>query len=88
MTGIIGTIIIGFIVGVLAKLLHPGKENMGFILTTLLGIGGSFLATYAGQALGIYQAGRTAGFIGAVVGAIVILVIYGMVAAKGGGGQP
>lgn len=88
MSGIIGTIIIGFIVGVLAKLLHPGKENMGFILTTVLGIGGSFLATYAGQALGIYQAGRAAGFIGAVVGAIVILVIYGMVAAKGGGGQP
>lgn len=86
MTGIIGTIIIGFIVGVLAKLLHPGKENMGFILTTLLGIGGSFLATYAGQALGIYQAGRTAGFIGAVVGAIVILVVYGMVVGKGGGG--
>ena len=86
MTGIIGTIIIGFIVGVLAKLLHPGKENMGFILTTLLGIGGSLLATYAGQALGIYQAGRTAGFIGGVVGAIVILVVYGMVAGKGGGG--
>jgi uncharacterized membrane protein YeaQ/YmgE (transglycosylase-associated protein family) len=85
MTGIIGTIIIGFIVGVLAKLLHPGKENMGFILTTLLGVGGSMLATYAGQALGIYQ-GRTAGFIGAVVGAVVILVVYGMVAGKGGGG--
>lgn len=87
MGGIIGTIIIGFIVGVLAKLLHPGKENMGFIVTTLLGIGGSFLATYAGQAIGIYQAGRTAGFIGAVVGAIVILVIYGMVVRKSGGDQ-
>lgn len=82
--GIIGTIVIGFIVGVLAKLLHPGKENMGFIMTTLLGVGGSFAATYGGQALGIYHAGETAGFIGAVIGAIVLLIVYGMVKGKGG----
>ena len=79
---IIGTILIGFIVGLLAKWLHPGKENMGFILTVLLGIGGSFLATYAGQALGFYQPGQGAGFIGAVVGAIILLVLYGFIVKK------
>jgi uncharacterized membrane protein YeaQ/YmgE (transglycosylase-associated protein family) len=75
----IGTIIIGFIVGVLAKFLHPGRENMGFIMTTLLGIGGAFLSTYIGQALGLYQAGQAAGFIGALIGAILILIVYGFV---------
>ncbi|HXX58383.1 MAG TPA: GlsB/YeaQ/YmgE family stress response membrane protein [Thermodesulfovibrionales bacterium] len=76
---IIWTILVGFIVGVIAKFIHPGKENMGFIITTLLGIGGSVLATYAGQALGLYKAGGTAGFIGAIIGAIIILVIYGFI---------
>ena len=76
---LIGTIIVGFIVGVLAKFLHPGRENMGFIMTTLLGIGGAFLSTYIGQALGLYQAGQTAGFIGALIGAILILIVYGFV---------
>lgn len=80
--GIIGTIFIGFVVGVLAKFLHPGKENMGFIMTTLLGIGGSLAASYVGQALGLYTAGQGAGFIGALIGAIVLLVIYGMVKGK------
>lgn len=84
--GIIGTIVIGFIVGVLAKFLHPGKENMGIIMTTVLGIAGSLVASYAGQALGLYTAGQGAGFIGAVIGAIVLLVIYGMV--KGKSNQP
>ena len=79
---IIGTILIGFIVGLLAKWLHPGKENMGFILTVLLGIGGSFFATYAGQALGLYQPDQGAGFIGAVIGAIILLTIYGFVVKK------
>ena len=74
---IIWTIIVGFIVGVVAKFIHPGKESMGFIMTTLLGIGGSLFATFIGQALGLYQAGSTAGFIGAVIGAILLLVIYG-----------
>lgn len=82
--GIIGTIVIGFIVGVLAKFLHPGKENMGIIMTTVLGIAGSLAASYVGQALGLYTAGQGAGFIGAVIGAIVLLVIYGMVKGKGG----
>jgi uncharacterized membrane protein YeaQ/YmgE (transglycosylase-associated protein family) len=78
----IGTIVIGFFAGLLAKWLHPGKEDMGFIVTILLGIAGSFVATYAGQALGLYQAGQVAGFIGAVVGAIVLLVVYGMIVKK------
>lgn len=79
---IIWTIIVGFFVGVVAKLFHPGREGMGFIMTTVLGIGGSFLATFLGQALGLYQAGSAAGFIGAVVGAIILLVIYGAVKGR------
>ena len=79
---IIWTIIVGFVAGVIAKFIHPGKESMGFILTTLLGIGGSVVATYVGQALGLYKAGEPAGFIGAIIGAIIILVIYGFIAGK------
>ena len=75
---IIWTIIIGFIAGVIAKFLHPGdNEPKGFIVTTLLGVAGAFLATYLGQALGWYQAGESAGLIGAVVGAIIVLIIWG-----------
>lgn len=77
------TIVIGFIIGVLAKLLHPGRERMGFILTTLLGIGGSMLASYVGQFVGLYQAGERAGFVAAVVGAVAILAIFGQI--RGGG---
>lgn len=76
---IIWTIIVGFLVGVVAKFIHPGREGMGFIMTTILGIGGSIVATFLGQALGLYQAGSTAGFIGAVIGAIILLVIYGAI---------
>ena len=72
---IIGTIIIGLIVGLVARLLHPGKDSVGLIMTALLGIAGAMLATFGGQAIGIYQAGQPAGFIGAVVGAIIILVV-------------
>jgi len=79
MLHLIGTIIVGFIVGVLAKFLHPGRENMGLIMTTLLGIGGALLAKFIGQALGLYQAGQAAGFIGALIGAILILIVYGFV---------
>ena len=77
--GIIGTIFIGLIVGLVARFLKPGNDSMGWIMTILLGIGGSLAATYGGQALGIYEAGEAAGFIGAVVGAIILLVIYAMV---------
>ena len=69
MFGLLITIIIGFVVGVIAKLIMPGKENMGFIVTTLLGIAGSVVATYAGQAVGWYEAGQGAGWIGSIVGA-------------------
>lgn len=73
MFGLIGTVIVGFIVGVIAKLIMPGKENLGFIMTALLGIAGSVVATYAGQMIGWYQAGQGAGWIGSIVGALVLL---------------
>lgn len=79
MIHLIWTILVGFIVGVLAKFLHPGGEKIGFIITSLLGIGGSVLATYAGQALGFYRAGERVGFIGALIGALVILIVYGFI---------
>ena len=72
--GIIGTILIGLIVGLVARLLHPGKDGLGIIMTSLLGIAGSLVATYGGQALGIYHAGEGAGFLGAVIGAVLITV--------------
>jgi uncharacterized membrane protein YeaQ/YmgE (transglycosylase-associated protein family) len=81
--GIIWTIIIGFLAGVIAKFIMPGKnEPSGFIMTTLLGIVGAFLATWIGQAVGWYRPGEGAGFIGAIVGAIIVLAIYGMIAGR------
>jgi uncharacterized membrane protein YeaQ/YmgE (transglycosylase-associated protein family) len=81
--GILWTILIGFIAGVLAKLITPGNnEPSGFILTTLLGIVGAFVATYLGQALRWYSAGEGAGLIGATVGAIIVLIIWGAVARR------
>jgi len=78
--GIIWTIIIGFIAGVIAKLVTPGSnEPSGFILTTILGIAGAFVASWLGQALGWYGPGEGAGLIGAVVGAIIVLLIWGFV---------
>ena len=80
---ILWTILIGFIAGVLAKLITPGdNEPSGFILTTILGIVGAFVATYLGQALGWYHAGEGAGLIGATVGAIIVLLIWGAVAGR------
>jgi uncharacterized membrane protein YeaQ/YmgE (transglycosylase-associated protein family) len=73
---ILWTLIIGFVAGVVAKLIMPGRDPGGFIITTLLGIAGAFLATYLGQMLGWYQTGQAAGFIGAVVGALVLLAVY------------
>jgi uncharacterized membrane protein YeaQ/YmgE (transglycosylase-associated protein family) len=79
--GFIWTIIIGFIAGIIAKFLMPGEnEPSGFILTALLGVVGAFVATYLGQAVGWYQANEGAGLIGAVVGAIIVLAIWGFVA--------
>jgi uncharacterized membrane protein YeaQ/YmgE (transglycosylase-associated protein family) len=77
---ILWIILIGFVAGVIAKLIHPGpNEPSGFILTTLLGIAGAFLATFVGQAIGWYRLDQGAGLIGAVVGAIIVLVIWGMI---------
>lgn len=73
--GIIITIIIGFIVGLVARFIKSGDQNMGFILTSVLGIVGAFVGTYLGQAVGIYRAWEPAGFIGAVIGAIIVLAI-------------
>ena len=80
--GIIWTILIGFVVGLLAKMLTPGRDPSGFIITVVIGIAGSLLATYGGQALGLYQAGQAAGFIGSLIGAIILLVIYHAVRRK------
>jgi uncharacterized membrane protein YeaQ/YmgE (transglycosylase-associated protein family) len=81
--GFIWTIIIGFIAGIIAKFLMPGEnEPSGFILTTLLGVVGAFVATYLGQAVGWYQANEGAGLVGAVVGAIIVLAIWGFVAGS------
>ena len=81
--GIIWTIIIGFVAGVIAKFIMPGdNEPSGFILTTILGIVGAFVATFLGQALGWYRPGEGAGLIGAVVGAIVVLFAYSMLAGR------
>ena len=81
--GILWTIVIGFVAGVLAKLITPGEnEPSGFILTTILGIVGAFVATYLGQALGWYNAGEGAGFIGATVGAVIVLLVWGAVAGR------
>ena len=80
---ILWTIIIGFIAGVIAKFLMPGKnEPSGFILTTILGIVGALVATYLGQALGWYSEGEGAGLIGAVVGAIIVLLVWGAIARR------
>lgn len=80
---ILWTIIIGFVAGVIAKFIMPGdNEPAGFILTAILGIVGAFVATYLGQALGWYRPGEGAGLIGAVVGAIIVLLVYSMVAGR------
>jgi uncharacterized membrane protein YeaQ/YmgE (transglycosylase-associated protein family) len=78
------TIIIGFVAGVVAKFIMPGDkfEPQGFILTTLLGIVGAVVATYLGKAIGWYTPGETSGFIGAVVGAIILLFVYGLIAGR------
>jgi uncharacterized membrane protein YeaQ/YmgE (transglycosylase-associated protein family) len=81
--GILWTIIIGFLAGVIAKFIMPGpKEPSGFILTTILGIVGAFVATFIGQAIGWYGPNQGAGFIGAIVGAVVVLFIYGFIASR------
>ncbi|MGX1787040.1 GlsB/YeaQ/YmgE family stress response membrane protein [Bosea sp. NPDC055332] len=81
--GIVWTIIIGFVAGVIAKFLSPGaNEPAGFILTTILGILGAFVATFLGQALGWYRPGEGAGLIGAVLGAVLVLMFWSMMSRR------
>ncbi len=81
--GIIWTIIIGFVAGVIAKFIMPGSnEPSGFVLTALLGVVGAVVASYLGRALGWYAPGEGAGLIGAVVGAIVVLFVWGVIAKR------
>ena len=80
---LVWVIIIGFIAGLIAKFLHPGSnEPKGFVLTTILGIVGAFAATWIGQAVGWYRAGEGAGLVGAIVGAIIVLVVWGLIATR------
>ena len=81
--GILWTILIGFVAGVIAKFIVPGSGGpSGFVLTTILGIVGAFVATFLGQALGWYSAGEGAGLIGAIVGAVIVLFVWGAVARR------
>jgi len=83
--GFLWTIIIGFVAGIIAKFVMPGSnEPSGFVLTAILGVVGAFLATWLGQALGWYAPGEGAGLIGAVVGAIIILFIWGAISRRRG----
>lgn len=79
---ILGTILIGFIVGLIARALKPGDDKLGLIMTTLLGIAGAFVARYVGMAMGLYTEGEAAGWIASVLGAVVLLFIYGLVRGR------
>ena len=80
--GIVWTILIGFVAGLIARAIKPGDDSMGIIMTTVVGVVGALAATYLGQAMGWYTAGQGAGFIASVIGAIVLLIIWGLVAKK------
>ncbi len=84
--GIIGTLFVGLIVGAIARFLMPGEQKMGWILTSLLGVAGSFVAGYVGQAMGWYAVGQTAGWIASVVGALVLLFVVQKLRSGGGSG--
>ena len=80
--GILYTIVIGLVVGAVAKFIMPGAQGGGLIVTTLLGIVGALVATFGGQFLGLYPSASSAGFIASVVGALVVLIVYGMLKKK------
>ncbi len=86
MFSILGTLLVGLIVGFIARALHPGKDDFGFIMTAVLGVAGSFVASYAGSAMGWYKQGDAAGWIASVVGTIVLLFLYGLVNKKSASG--
>ncbi|CAN7696949.1 GlsB/YeaQ/YmgE family stress response membrane protein [Paraburkholderia sp. SIMBA_054] len=79
MLSLIGTIVVGLIVGLIARALKPGDDSMGWIMTIIIGIAGSLIAGYVGRALGWYQPGQAAGWIASIIGAIILLVIYHLV---------
>ena len=82
--GIIQMIVVGLIVGLLARAIMPGEQKLGLILTTLLGIAGSAVANFIGSAAGWYTPGAAAGWIASIVGALIVLFVYGMIAGKRG----
>jgi uncharacterized membrane protein YeaQ/YmgE (transglycosylase-associated protein family) len=79
---ILGTILVGFIVGLIARAVKPGNDRMGIILTTLLGIAGAFLARFLGQAMGLYTASEPAGWIASVIGAVILLFVVGLLRGR------
>jgi uncharacterized membrane protein YeaQ/YmgE (transglycosylase-associated protein family) len=79
---ILWTLLIGFVIGLVARFLKPGKQKLGFILTTVLGIVGAFVGSFIGQTLGLYEPGQAAGFIMSVIGAIIVLAIWGLVSKR------
>ena len=82
MMSVLGTLFIGLIVGFIARAIKPGDDKLGWIMTAILGVAGSFLASYAGKALGFYQASQVAGFIASIVGAVLLLFVYALVKSK------
>jgi uncharacterized membrane protein YeaQ/YmgE (transglycosylase-associated protein family) len=82
MMSVLGTLFIGLIAGFIARAIKPGDDGMGWIMTAVLGVAGSFVASYGGAALGLYVPGQAAGFIGSVVGAVLLLVVYGFMRKK------
>jgi len=82
MMSILGTLFIGLIAGFVARAIKPGEDGMGWIMTAILGVAGSFLASYLGAAMGLYAPGQAAGFIASVIGAVLLLVVYGLVKKK------
>lgn len=82
MLSLLGTLLVGLVVGLLARAIKPGDDKMGWIMTIVLGVAGSFIAGYAGRAMGWYLPGEPAGWIASVVGAVVLLLIYGVIKKK------
>ena len=83
MLSLIGTFLVGIVIGFIARMLKPGDDNLGWIMTGVLGVAGSFLAQFAGTALGLYRQGDAAGWIASVIGAVILLVVYSMVKKNG-----
>ncbi|MDX3907777.1 MAG: GlsB/YeaQ/YmgE family stress response membrane protein [Pigmentiphaga sp.] len=79
MLSFLGTLLVGLVVGLIARAIKPGNDSMGWIMTIVLGVAGSLIAGYAGRAMGWYEPGEAAGWIASVIGAIVLLIIYGLI---------